>query len=319
MDALSWVLGLITSCVGVACGYLTSISLLPLAGALLALTAMQLLRAAAWRNILRAAFPGEQVPYKQLAATYLIGAGVNAVIPAKAGEAVKLFLARREIPTSNYPALTSSLASLTVFDTTVGLLVLAIALHSGVVASSMLPELPLNLIIPGGAAVIAAVSFAAWRSAKVRVLLGHASQGLAVLGRPLTYLRRVASFQALGWCCRFVGFSLMLEAFGIPGTPMNVFLVMSAQAVAGAIPLAPSGAGTQQALLVAMLSGAGKGTILFYSIGAHVATAVCSAALGLAALLFVFKTNDWRELLRVSRRSVSLKAPGREPAVEPSS
>src|ERR1700749_326638 len=105
--------------------------------ALLCLLAMQLARAWAWRNVLRAAYPGERIGFLRLAAAYLAGAGINAVIPAHAGDVTKVFLVKRQIPDSSYPAVTSSFLVQTVFDTIVGLLVLAYTLTQG-----LLPPLP---------------------------------------------------------------------------------------------------------------------------------------------------------------------------------
>ena len=76
-------------------------------------------------------------PSCRLAAAYLAGAGINAIIPAHAGDVTKVFLVKRQIPDSSYPAVTSSFLVQTVFDTTVGILVLLYAITQG-----LLPPLP---------------------------------------------------------------------------------------------------------------------------------------------------------------------------------
>ena len=98
---------------------------------------MQLARAWAWRNVLRAAYPGKRIAFLRLAAAYLAGAGINAIVPAHAGDVTKVFLVKRQIPDSSYPAVTSSFLVQTVFDTTVGILVLLYAITQG-----LLPPLP---------------------------------------------------------------------------------------------------------------------------------------------------------------------------------
>src|SRR3954465_13648102 len=105
--------------------------------ALLCLLGMQLARAWAWRNVLRAAYPGKPIAYLPLAAAYLAGAGINAILPAHAGDVTKVFLVKRQIPGSSYPAVTSSFLIQTVFDTSVGVLVLFSAISRG-----LLPPLP---------------------------------------------------------------------------------------------------------------------------------------------------------------------------------
>ena len=89
--------------------------------ALLCLLGMQLCRAWAWRNVLRAAYPGKRIGFTHLAAAYLAGAGINAIIPAHAGDVTKVFLVKRQIPDSSYPAVTSSFLVQTVFDTSIGI------------------------------------------------------------------------------------------------------------------------------------------------------------------------------------------------------
>jgi uncharacterized membrane protein YjjB (DUF3815 family) len=75
-------------------------------------------------------------------------------------------------------------------------------------------------------------------------------------------------------------------------------LVMSVQAIANIIPLTPGGAGAQQALLVATLSGPSRTAVLSFSVGTQIAMAAWSVVLGFAAILLVFKTTDWRGLIK---------------------
>ena len=111
--------------------------------ALLCLLAMQLGRAWAWRNVLRAAYPEQRIAFLPLAAAYLAGAGINAVVPAHAGDVTKVFLVKRQIPDSSYPAVTSSFLVQTVFDTSVGILVLFYAITQGLLPPlPRLPDLP---------------------------------------------------------------------------------------------------------------------------------------------------------------------------------
>ncbi|MFL5906079.1 MAG: lysylphosphatidylglycerol synthase domain-containing protein, partial [Solirubrobacterales bacterium] len=62
-----------------------------------------LTRSRAWQNTLRAAYPDRSVPYARVTAAYLVGAGMNSVVPARIGDAVKIFLVKRSIPRTTYP------------------------------------------------------------------------------------------------------------------------------------------------------------------------------------------------------------------------
>src|ERR687891_40011 len=93
-----------------------------LAVALFLWAGMLLARAHGWANALRAAYPRSRVDERFIATSFLAGAGFNAIFPARAGDAVKIFLAKKSIPGSSYPAVASSFAVLAPFDTGIGLL-----------------------------------------------------------------------------------------------------------------------------------------------------------------------------------------------------
>lgn len=278
--------------------------------ALLCLLAMQLCRAWAWRNVLRAAYPEKPIPFLPLSAAYLAGAGINAVVPAHAGDVTKVFLVKRQIAGSSYPAVTSSFLVQTVFDTSVGVLVLLYAITQGLLPPlPQIPHLPAfelsfwtghpktTAFILGGLllAIVAGIFFLAHR---VRRFWARVRQGLVILLQPRRYLREVFAWQGIGWAFRFAAFWFFLEAFGIPGTAGNVMLVMSCQAIANIIPFTPGGAGAQQALLVATLQGPTRAAVLSFSVGTQIAMAAWSVVLGFGAILLVFRTTDWRGLIR---------------------
>jgi uncharacterized membrane protein YbhN (UPF0104 family) len=278
--------------------------------ALLFLLAMYLARTRAWQNVLRAAYPRTEVPFFGLAGAYLAGAGINAVIPARVGDATKIFLAKGQVRRSTYPAITSSFLVQTVFDTTVGLLVFAYALSQGLLPRPPeLPELPafdiafwaehpqlllLTVTVLGVGFLIAFAVLAR----RAEQFWQRVKQGLVILNDPRRYLREAASWQGVGWLCRFGAFWYFLEAFGIGGSFQNVMLVMSVQAISTMLPFTPGGAGAQQALLVATLEGPSRAAVLSFSVGTQIAMAAWSALLGFASLLIIFRTTNWRGLVR---------------------
>jgi uncharacterized membrane protein YbhN (UPF0104 family) len=290
--------------------HLSEIRWEPFAVALLCLAGMQVARAWAWRNVLRAAYPDKRIAFLPLAAAYLAGAGINAVVPAHAGDVTKVFLVKRQIPDSSYPAVTSSFLVQTVFDTTVGVLVLFYAISQGLLPPlPRIPDLPAfeisfwaehpkTLAIAVAALVVATMVGVYLLAHRVRRFWARVRQGVAILTEPSRYLREVAAWQGVGWLFRFAAFWFFLEAFGIGGSVGNVMLVMSVQAIANIVPFTPGGAGAQQALLVATLTGPSRTAVLSFSVGTQIAMAAWSVLLGFAAILLVFKTTDWRGLIR---------------------
>jgi uncharacterized membrane protein YbhN (UPF0104 family) len=291
--------------------------------ALLCLLAMQLARAWAWRNVLRAAYPNQRIRYLNVAAAYLAGAGINAIIPAHAGDVTKIFLVKRQIPDSSYPAVTSSFLVQTVFDTSVGILVLLYAITQGLLPPlPRIPELPAFelsfwaenpklFFIALGVTLLAIVIGIYYLAHHVRRFWARVRQGLVILAEPRRYLREVFAWQGVGWLFRFAAFWFFLEAFGIGGSVGNVMLVMSCQAIANVVPFTPGGAGAQQALLVATLHGPTRAAVLSFSVGTQIAMAAWSATLGFLAMLLVFRTTDWRGLIRQAEEEAdSEKAAG---------
>jgi uncharacterized membrane protein YbhN (UPF0104 family) len=126
-------------------------------------------------------------------------------------------------------------------------------------------------------------------------------QGVAILATPRRYLREVAAWQMLGWLCRFASFWFFLDAFGIGGSVDRVLVVMSVESVSKALPFTPGGAGAQQALLVATLSGASAAAVLSFSVGQQIAVAAWAAVLGFLSLFLAFGITDWRAVVARGR------------------
>ena len=87
-------------------------------------------------------------PWWRIAGSYIAGVGVNSILPARAGDVTKIYLAKQSVPNSTYPAVTSSFFVESVFDMTVGSLVLVFAITQGVLPSvpdlSSLPAFDLS-------------------------------------------------------------------------------------------------------------------------------------------------------------------------------
>jgi uncharacterized membrane protein YbhN (UPF0104 family) len=311
--------------------HLSDIRWTPFAIALGFLLAMQLARAWAWRNVLRAAYPGKPISFLQLGAAYLAGAGINAVVPARAGDVTKVFLVKRQIPDSSYPAVTSSFLVQSVFDTTAGILVFLYAMSQGLLPEPpQLPHLPAfeisfwanhprTLLIVIGVLALALALGTFYLARHVRRFWARIRQGLVILTEPRRYLREVAAWQGVGWICRFLAFWFFLEAFGIGGSVGNVMLVMSVQAIATIVPFTPGGAGAQQALLVATLSGPSRAAVLSFSVGTQIAMAAWSVVLGFAAIMLVFRTTDWKGLIRQAQDEAEREEAAPQPSTSAAS
>ncbi|MEA2271471.1 MAG: hypothetical protein QOI98_179, partial [Solirubrobacteraceae bacterium] len=245
-----------------------------------------------------------------IAAAFLVGVGMNGVLPAHGGDAVKIVLAKRAVERSSYPTIVSSFAALAPFDTAMGLLVLLYAITQGLLPRApQFPQIPAfeitfwaahpqALLLLVTLIGIGAITLIATLSRRVESFWQRVKQGLAIFREPTRYVREVAAWQLVGWLCRFASFWLFLEAFHIGGSVQNVLLVLSVQSISGALPFTPGGAGAQQALLVATLGGASHAAVLAYSVGQQLAVIAWGLLIAVGALVYAFRIRDWRSLMR---------------------
>ncbi len=122
---------------------LAEVHWLPLGIALGCHTARLLARTPAWRNILRASYPELTITRRTVTGAYLAGVGVNAIIPARGGDLLKLYLVRHRVEETHYPTLGATLLVETLFDMVVAGGILVWALTVGVLPGlDVIPHLP---------------------------------------------------------------------------------------------------------------------------------------------------------------------------------
>jgi uncharacterized membrane protein YbhN (UPF0104 family) len=270
-----------------------------------------LCRSRAWFNTLRAAYPNERFGWRRIAGAYVAGVGVNSILPARAGDVTKIYLAKHSVPNSTYPAVTSSFFVDSVFDTPVGLLVLLYALTQGVLPSlNLLPSLPAFdlsfwadhprfMLFTLTFLMIAMLTLFAVLSIRAVVFWNRIKQGVVILRDPRRYLRQCATWMTGGWLFRFGAFYFFLEAFNIGGSFRNVLLVMSVQALSSLTPFTPGGAGAQQALLVYVFRDVtSKSAVLAYSVGQQLALAAFNVACSLVAIFLMLRTLSLRSVVK---------------------
>jgi len=219
----------------------------------------QAVRTRGWFTIIRAAYPdADRLRARDVCAAYLAGAGMNAVVPARLGDVLKLWLVRRRTSGGRWPTLAATLLPETLFDVVVGTGLVVWALSAGLlpipVTSTELPTVDVSLIMRRPwetIAVVAVAAVAVWclRRWDPRDLMRRLRQGLAILGRPRVYLTGVVPWQALARLIRLGALAAWMRAFDLPVTPASVLLVMAAQGGGRIIPLAPASAGLRLAML----------------------------------------------------------------------
>ena len=307
---------------------LASLKPLPLLLALVFFTCYLSLRARASFNILSAAYPTERIAFKRVWGAYFAGYGFNAVIPARGGDVVRLFLTKNSVPNSSYPAVAATFVVELIFDVTMGSLILLFAFTQGVFPKppdfaklnafdlsyfAQHPEFTLfllTLVAVGGLAGFALLSV------RAKACWERVRQGFTILYDRERYIRQVFLVQLGGWCFRFAAFWMLLEAFNVGGSVKNVLLVLGVNAVSAAVPFTPQGAGVQQALLVQVFGGAAeKATVAAYSVGQQIAIGALTFAIGFASIVFIFRYRSFREV--IDRGQADRAAKSRSPREPP--
>jgi uncharacterized membrane protein YbhN (UPF0104 family) len=290
-----------------------------------------LLRVRGWQNIIRAAYPGTKVRYRSVFGSYMAGVGVNAIVPARGGDVVKLYLVKHRVEGSTYPTLTSSLVVETLFDFVVASVLFLAAIQMGILPG--LPDLPrlpafdwtfvvehpraaafLGSVILGGAVLLVA-----WATRHVKNFKEKVALGFAVLRDWHVYVRQVVSWQAASWAARIASTFFFLRAFHVDATAETTIAVLVVGSLSTVLPFTPGGAGTQQAILVFALAGAASSsTILAFSFGQQLVVTIVNVALGFGAILLMLGTLRWRGHVRGAEAEIrGRRPPGGPPADAP--
>jgi len=305
--------GKIIDAAGTFFHHLADVHWLPL-GIALAFHVLRLLsRAPAWRNIIRAAYPEVKIPRRSVVGAYLAGVGVNAIVPARGGDLLRLYLVRHKVEATSYPTLGATVIVETLFDTVVAGGILVWALTIGVLPGlDVLPHLPQvdwswplrhkrEAAIIGAVWLAVLILFVVIAIRRVREFKERVRQGFAILGNLSQFARQVIPWQAASWGLRLASVYFFLEAFRVPATLHNALLVLVVQSLSTLFPFTPGGVGTQQGLLVYVFERAGAGIagalLLSFSVGMYVAMTILNVVLGFSALFLMLGTIRWRRVV----------------------
>jgi uncharacterized membrane protein YbhN (UPF0104 family) len=277
-------------------------------------------RSVAWRTILAAAYPETRVPFWGVYGSYVAGVGVNAVVPARGGDVVKLVLVKRTIEGSSYATLAPTLLLETVFDALVASALFGWALTLGAFPSlDALPDLPTIdwhwplhhpwstvAIVVAWTVVIGVLIARGVR--RVRDFRARVRQGFAILHQPRRFLTGVISWQALSWVLRAASVFFFLRAFHVPGTAQNTVLVLAVQSLSTLLPFTPGGIGTQQGFLVYVFRNAAssKTALLSFSVGMHVTVTVVNALIGFVAIAVMLRTVRWKRQVLAEKEKAAV-------------
>jgi len=313
--------------IGVFFSHLAAVEWKWLALGILAQVCKLLAVSRAWCNIVRAAYPRDRIRYRTMFGAYVAGTGVNAIIPARGGDVVRLFLAKRRIDHSTYTTLVSTSLLQTLFDLVVAACIVLWALTQhvlpgiNVLKSPDLPALdygwafrhPTEGLVLFGLLLLFGTALVAWIAERVEEFRAKVAQGFAAFADHHYYAFHVVPWQLLDWTLRLVTVFFFLRAFDIPATVHNALLVQVSQSLATILPVSPAGIGTEQALLVYIFRNVTtKSLALSFSVGMRVTLIVVNALIGFGAILVMTGTLNVRrqaEADRAGSKPAGVKVP----------
>jgi uncharacterized membrane protein YbhN (UPF0104 family) len=274
--------------------------------------ANHLLRSVAWRNVLSAAYPSQRVATTAVVSAYAVGVALNAVLPARGGDAAKIALVRMRVAGSTVPTIASTMSVVVLFDLAAATLIVLMVGLSGALPIS--PELRVSgapvWIVAAAVLVSLALVLARRFRRPLRRLRAQVAQGGAILRTPGRYARRVALVQAGAWGCRIAVVYCLLAAFGLDASVPRAALVMILCGASTLVPLTPGGAGTQQVMLAYGLSQvASAAAIVSFSIGMQAGITAINALLGVLAGMVAFRTLHPLRAVRSGLRLARVPAP----------
>jgi uncharacterized membrane protein YbhN (UPF0104 family) len=281
------------------------------------------LRAIAWRAILKASYPEARPAFRSVLGAYVAGVGINSVAPARSGDLVKLYLIKHRVEGSRYPTLAPTLVAETVLDFFVAGGLMIWALSIGVLPThqvySRIPTVDwkflfrydtatvIALSILATAAVIGAALFAE-HGGEFRARVGL---GFAIFRDPPALLRGVLLPQALSWVIRMASVYFFLRAFGVDASLHNALLVLVVESLATLFPATPGGAGTKQGLIVFAFRGQAvpNSLLLAFSVGMNIAMVVFNVLLAILAIALMTRSLSWRKWRYHARRQEAPTGP----------
>ena len=173
----------------------------------------------AWRNIIKGAYPRATVRWRSIVAAVFAGVGVNAIIPARGGDAVRVVLAKRSVEGSSYATIASTLVLLSLFDFVVATCLVIWAAVTGRLPKVLGPSFDFSWAFhnPGTFLKVVAVVFAVvlvlvlWFAEQIGDFRRRLTQGFAILRDRRAYFRFVALWQGVDWTLRFVAVLFFLQ------------------------------------------------------------------------------------------------------------
>lgn len=240
-------------------------------------------RVRAWYRAAVIACPEECIRYRDVVIAHLGGAGLNGLVPAHGGDAIKLGLLKRRVPEAPFGLLLGSLVPPALVEALLTVALIAWAASTHLLDPPSLGQLPLPLLL-GGLTLVAAIVLVIGRRAPN--VLGDLRRGISGLQHPKLLLLSIAPWLVTARLIRIAAICFFMAAVGLPVTLAGALLVMAIQGGVGA--MGPATTPMRIAVLAASLpsvTGGAGGTAEAAALIAGTQLALALVNLGISAVV----------------------------------
>ena len=270
------------------------------AGALAIALALHVVKVVAearsWHTIVRHAHPTAGITFGTTFTSFAGAIGANTVLPARIGEALRLGILRRRVPSSSTATIATTIVLEGAVEMIFGVAVIAAVLLAGRSLGPVGSPLA-GLRFIGGHPVVLASGVAALgglavvarlQRRRLGSLFAKMAQGASILRSPRAFVCGVVSWKLVAWTLRLATVYWFLIAFHLNPSIWAVLLVVATQSAVSVLPISPGNAGTQQAAFMVVLASSGSmAAVLGFGVGMQAALVIVDLAIGCAALSFV--------------------------------
>ena len=252
-----------------------------------------LVRAVAWRTVIDQAMPPPHPRFREVFSAFSVGLLANAVLPARAGEVIRIGVLRRHLPPRRglWATLAGTVFAHRVFDlVAVAILVVYVLMQARIPPWAVTS---LVIVVALGAVFLGIAVVAARRHTidvgrelgRIRGLVTMARNGLGVMRSPVAAAIAV-TMQCLGWIFQLLAVWAAMRAFGIDEPLAAAGLVLLLMNVATIFPLWPGNVGLLQAAVALPLVSYGITYAHGFAFGIGLQAIEMSVGVG-AGLLFL--------------------------------
>ena len=249
--------------------------------------------ARSWHAIVRHAHPQAGITFGTTFTSFAGAIGANTVLPARIGEALRLGILRRRVPSSSAATIATTIVLEGAVEMIFGVAVIAAVLLAGRSLGPVGSPLaglrfvgghPVVLIscvaVLGGLAVVARL-----QRRRLGSLVAKMAQGASILRSPRAFVCGVVGWKLVAWSLRLAAVYWFLVAFHLNPSVWAVLLVVATQSAVSVLPISPGNAGTQQAAFMVVLAGSGSmAAVLGFGVGMQAALVIVDLGIGCVAL-----------------------------------